>query len=277
MTKQAVTRNGFILSLKLVSTLILASVFLASCGGGSSTPVSNAKPAGYYNMGSATIKDPANAANDIVLSDLQGMISGNRFMMMSPGSVVLYDGMITSISGNDFTATVKIYHGMNAATNSTPPAPIDTTIAGTITEGSTVTGAISGTGIGTGNFSLTFSPTNSTVANLTNVENSWVGDLNGLSQISFDFRIINASGAIDIDVLQAADTGIFQTCQMIGTIAPVTASAVFTLDLNLTSCGPPNNGNYTGFATTTDSSHSSLVIMFSNGTVAGMSVLPVKP
>lgn len=273
-----------LLSVKSILVLVLMAISISGCGGGGGSAVPSAKPAGYYNMGSATIKDPSNATQDLVLSDLQGMISGNRFMMMSPGSVILYDGTITGITGNDFTATVKIYHTMNVAFNVTPPVPIDTTITGTITEGSTITGTIAGTGIGTGNFSLTFSPTNSTAADLANVFHSWGGlnngsTLNGLSQIRFDFRIIDASGAIDIGVFQAADTGIFEPCQMTGAIAPVASTAVFTLDLNLTNCVglATNNGNYTGFATTTDSSHSSLVIMFSNGTVSGMSVLPVQP
>ncbi len=267
--------KGFTLVM-LVLLGIVALVGLQGCGGGSSGGSSTpANPAGYYNAGNATIIDPADGSSDLVLGDLQGLISGNRFMIMSLSAVVLYDGTITSITGNDFSATVKIYYGMDAAVSDTPPTPIDTTITGTITEGSQLSGTIAGTGIGSGNFSLTFSQTNSTDAVITNVVSSWTGGINTVDQISFDFLVFDTSGVIDVDLFRAANNGIFESCQMAGAIAPVAISTVFTLDLNLTDCGvgPSNNGNYTGFATTTDSNHTSLVIMFSNGTVSAMSVL----
>ena len=246
-------------------------------GTGTITNDDNADPTGFYDAGSATIKNPADAANDIVLSDLYAIINNNRLMIMSLSSVILYDATITAVSGNDFTATVKVYHGMDVFWNVAPPAPIETTISGTITEGSQISGTIAGTGIGTGNFSLTYGLSNANVAAVANVMKLWEGDVNTVVQGTFDLQIINANGEIDVGFSDAPNMGIFDRCQMSGTLTSVANTTVFTQTITMIGCRvPENDGDYSGLATTTSSMHDNLVFMLSNGTVSIISVFTVK-
>ncbi len=229
----------------------------------------HADPSGYYSSGSATIKDPANAANDLVLSDLKAMVNGNRMLIVSPSTSIVYDATITGVTQHDFTANVTLYYGMDSAYNVLPPTPILTTMTGTITEGSQITGEIAGTGVGAGSFTLTYSQTNSTAADVANVVSSWVGAINTISQLIFDFKISNTSGDIAVDLGSNADDGIFKSCKMLGGIESVGSSTLYTINLNLTSCyNPEVEGVYTGLATTTNSNHDTLVTVFTNGTAS---------
>jgi hypothetical protein len=231
----------------------------------------HADPSGYYNSGSATIKDPANAANDLVLSDLKAMVNGNRMLIMSQSTAIVYDATITAVTMNDFTADVTLYYGMDGPYNVATPAPITTTMSGTITEASQISGTIAGTGIGTGNLTLSYSLTNSNAADMTNVVGSWVGSINTLPQVAFDFQIVSTAGEIDVDVFDTPDKGIFESCQMTGSISPIANSTLYTLNVSFTTstCAKTSYaGDYTGLATTTDSNNDTLVTTFSNGTVS---------
>ncbi|PCI10854.1 MAG: hypothetical protein COB71_12075 [Thiotrichales bacterium] len=80
-------------------------------------PVVDADPSGYYSAGGAQ-----NGVTDV--TDLQAMIAGERLIMISFANSLLYDGTITSISGNDFTADFTIYtDGENPVTTSTNRTP----------------------------------------------------------------------------------------------------------------------------------------------------------
>jgi hypothetical protein len=267
--------------LSLTGALFVATVALLglqACGGGGTdpAPVVNANPAGYYSSGDATVKDPANAANNLIISDLQGMVNGARFMMMSLSNALMYDGTITSIVGNDFTADVVIYVNMAIADGVTPDPVINTTIKGTITEGSKITGTIAGTGVGSGDFSLTFSQSNSTQAELVNIVKRWGGDINIVLQGTSFELVVKNTGDIEVEAFRSATAGLFKQCEMTGTIAPVSNSALYTLDLNLTAgtcnAGVTREGNYTGLVTTISkiNTNDTLVVMFNNGAVAGM-------
>lgn len=235
----------------------------------------HADPAGFYNIGAATIKAPANVNIDLVVNDLQAMINGNRIMIMSNSNALLYDATITDIEGNDFNADVNIYHGMDIATQETPPTVISTTIQGTITEGSQISGTIAGSGIGSGNFSLTFSPTNSTQADIVNIDERWTGSINSVDQFAlFEFEILN-TGIVQVDGLDSPSAGLFDNCVMTGDVTPIANSTLFNLDLRITfgTCNidiGTREGDHTGFITTKDSNHDTLVVMFTNGTVVGM-------
>ena len=268
--------------LSLTGTLFVATVVflgLQACGGGGGSdpvPVVNANPAGYYSSGDATVKDPANAANNLIISDLQGMVNGTRFMMMSLSNALMYDGTITSIVGNDFTADVVIYVNMAIADGVTPDPVINTTIKGTITEGSKIMGTIAGTGVGSGDFNLTFSQSNSTQAELVNIVKRWGGDINTVIQgTGFQFEVKNA-GVIEVDVFDRPQAGLFRLCEMTGLATPVSGSALFTVDINISagSCidGAAREGDYTGLVTTISkvNTNDTLVVMFTNGAVAGM-------
>ena len=51
---------------------------ISTGGTGTITNDDNADPTGFYDSGSATVKDPTNAANDIVVNDLFAIINDNR-------------------------------------------------------------------------------------------------------------------------------------------------------------------------------------------------------
>jgi len=100
------------------------------------------------------------ADGTIPLDDLQAMVSGNRIMMLSATHKLLYDGTITSINGNSYTANFAIYSdGEN---------PVQATASGTIISGASISGTLSGTGIGNdgsdGTFNLLYANTNDQAA-----------------------------------------------------------------------------------------------------------------
>ena len=63
--------------------VVVMLIGLQACGGGgSSTP--DANPTGYYdNSGTAAVDDDGAGAGSTAINDLQAMINGNRFMMIS--------------------------------------------------------------------------------------------------------------------------------------------------------------------------------------------------
>lgn len=280
------TKNNKNKFFSLITAGFFAAVVLLglqACGGGDSgggdgsTPVVDADPAGYYNSGSATVKNPDfDATEDLVIDDLQAMVNGNRIMMMSLSNALMYDVTITDITGNDFSGDVDVYKNMDAAASASGAvdAVIKTTIKGTITEGAQITGTIEGTTAGSGDFTVTFSKDNSIAAELANVINRWGGAINTVPQLKFFEFEIKDAGVVEVDGLNTPDKGIFSPCRMTGTVAPVENAAFFTLNLNLTQCASINNrnGDYTGLVTTLGKANTNdtLVVMFNNGVVAGM-------
>jgi len=275
--RNTIKNNALTRIFNLIVTFLLIST-LASCGGGGgSTP--DADPTGYYT-GGATVKD-TDGTSDLSLTDLRGMINGNWVMIMSPTQAILYDATITSISGNDFTADVTIYYGMDAGSTTPPPAPISTTLSGAITEGSQITGTIAGTGIGTGTFSLTYSFTNSDIANLANIAKTWTGAINNVPQLSSVFKFnIAGDGTVTVGFVDAADKGIFKGCEMTGTVSPIANTTIYSVNVTMKTNSCPETKyetDYTGFATTSDTNHNTLVIQFSNGIVAFLAELTPAP
>ena len=106
-TKNQTTPLSFFKTLILGLMLALG---VTSCGGGSSAPAPpvDANPEGFYDAGTASVK-MSDDTTDLSFADLRAMVSGTRFMALSESQVLLYDGTITNITGNAFTATVNIY------------------------------------------------------------------------------------------------------------------------------------------------------------------------
>ena len=141
--------------------LLLFALALQGCGS-SESPVVDASPAGYYtNIGIASVDD--GAGGTISVNDLQGIVNDDGvMMMMSTANKLLYDGTITNISGNDFTAEFIIFtDGEN---------PMTATARGTITEGSKIEGTLIGSGAGSGTFSL-LNGTNNETEDISNTIN----------------------------------------------------------------------------------------------------------
>ena len=231
----------------------------------SSTIVLNANPTGYYT-GSAAVKESDNTT-DLAITDIQILINGSRLMIMSDAQVVVYDGQM-SITANDFTSTADIYkNGINTGT---------ATIAGTITEGSQITGTFTGTGLGNGTFTSTYSNLNNTASAAATIEtastsNIWACDVNeGVDTMQLD---IDSSGV----VATAAEMfgTIFQDCQVDGTVTPITGTGLYLINISTinngcatTAAESANTGVYTGFAITKTNTNLNdrLVFTMTNGT-----------
>ena len=138
-------------------------------------PAVDANPIGYYT-GSAAITV---TAGDLTIDapDLQAIVDADTFVVVSIAENLLYKGTITDITGNDYTATVRIYKDNYYIRSAS--------VTGSITEQSTITGTITGTGdYANGSFNLTYSLLNSR-APLTFVMNTEWG--NGVDYFASDF------------------------------------------------------------------------------------------
>ena len=226
-------------------------------------PVPDANPAGYYDVtGTASVGGIPN------ITDLQAIVNGSRIMMMSAANELLYDGSITSINGNDFTATFTIYDdGAN---------PINATVSGMITQGSSITGTLSGSGVGSGTFSLTYATTNNEVASLSKIENttnfSWGAMIGGATATAaFEFIIDAAGGMVDDE---NNVQGLFHACQITSgfgasTISPIAGTNIYEINAELVGCSPNTSVNmeYIGLATTRTQTNAddTLVFMMTSG------------
>ncbi|MCF6261265.1 MAG: hypothetical protein L3J98_14070 [Gammaproteobacteria bacterium] len=121
--------------------LVLLSLILQGCDGGEN----NANPVGYFtDIGIANVDN--DAGKTIKINDLQGVVMDDNIMMMSMSHKIVYDGIITNINGNYFTADFIIFvEDKN---------PTTATANGIITEGSKIEGRLTGSGVGNGTFSL---------------------------------------------------------------------------------------------------------------------------
>jgi len=234
------------------------------------TVIDDANPAGYYiNTGTASVSD--SASGTMVISDLQAMVNGNRIMMMSVANQLLYDGTITSISGNKFTADFTIYRQDDLGNDGWPLPPVSTTASGIITAGSSITGTLTGSGVGSGTFSLIYALSNDQAAAIPRIENgfgniAWAA-LIGTAGSEQEF-VIDKMGVIAHDLSSAP--GIFSSCDFNGSITPVTGSSLYEVAVTLTNCnagGGLANGTYTGLATSRSDStqDDTLVFAVTNG------------
>jgi len=210
--------------------------------------VTDVDATGYYDItGTATVKDD-DAATDLNVTDLQGMVSNNRIMMLSKATGLVYDGTMAINNDNTYTATVKVYrNGLFQE---------DATIAGTLSESASLSGTLSSVGAraGTGTFNLVFSLSDNTESNITRIESTtnntrWVGRLYGsLSDFEYRFRIISPNTFEDFDNPQA---GIFGACGYGGNITPINNTSLYLIDVTeLGFCDDVNirGKSFTGFA-----------------------------
>ena len=264
-------------SLSFFKTLVLGLVLalgIVSCGGGGgggtpTTPV-NANPEGFFDAGTASVKMTDNTA-DLNFTDLRTMVSGTRFMALSESQVLLYDGTITNITGNTFTATVNIYKGGVLLTGAEGTA----TVSGTITTASTITGTLTGVGAGNGTFSVTYSLNNGASA-LTRVAKGWIDPINGGPNEPLA-TIISSTGTLSRQGAYLGSVIVFAGCDIDATnstVFPIPSVNVYNVTANMTGCtNAAVNGAYTGFAATLTAADRELSIAFSNASFSGLSVM----
>lgn len=140
------SRNFYSLFLLLFS-LILAT--LVGCGGGGSSnsgPLPDQDASGLFKDGTAELDGGA-----VMLDDLRGFVHQDRVIVFSAVGYLLIDGVIDSISSDNYTATVDIYEvGVKTQTG--------VSVSGNVMTQSSISGTLSGSGIASGTFNLTFDP-----------------------------------------------------------------------------------------------------------------------
>ena len=273
-------------SLSFFKTLILGLVFalgVTSCGGGSSTPPTpivntvNANVAGYYT-GTAAVKMSDNSTA-LPISDLRVFVNGSRIMAMGlttdATNFVLYDIAISSISGNSYTAVATIY---KAAVN------IGTAnVTGTITEGSSIAGTFTGSGIANGTFSVTYDTVvNARTASLSVIASTrYRGPLNtGNFDIGFD---IDATGNV-ISSFPSINGIKIEGCNIVAgsSLTAIAGGNLYDLVFVLSGCNDVTvNGNYTGLITIFDDTvqpaiNGFMPAAFANGSFAGTAVFNIN-
>ena len=248
---------------------------------GTITNDDHANPSAYYT-GTASVINPNNIATTVDLNDLHVMVSGNRIMMMNTvvgdgDSTILYDAQNVVVNGNDFTADVTIYINMHL---DSVPAPILTTITGTITENARIEGVIgvaNDTGAATGTFTANFSSLSDSPSDSVNIAKTWNSVINGRANMTVEYSF-DTVGVINVGLFKEPIFGIFSACRFTGTVLPIASESLYSINLDLNNCDDAiSNGNYTGFAIPTSVANDSLAFAFSNGTESGISILTVVP
>jgi hypothetical protein len=252
--KHVFKSHWFIRSTLLV---LLAGLALHGCGGSESTPA-NANPTGYYDVtGTASVKADDNTT-DLSISDLQGMVNGNRFIAMSAAEGLVYDGTLTIANVDTFTANISIYRDGALLTTATA--------SGTITQGSSITGTLTGTGAGNGTFRLTYALSNSNPAALERVAVVGGGRqaING-PIVGHEYEVTISGDLVPFNT----SGGAFDLCEMRGTFVPVAGVNVYTITVAVTNCSNAaiNGSSYTGLASTRSDviDNQLLTLVVSNG------------
>jgi len=223
--------------------LIVQGCFHSSSGGGKIGVTPDVDPAGYYDVsGTASVGD--GSGGTLTITDLQGLVNGTRFIAISDANGLVYDGTITEIDVDDFTAIVSVFQDGTLITT----APV----TGMITEGAKITGTLTGSGLGSGTFELIYALSNDTAAALSRVQNDdeeegWFDRVGGGMAIGLAFAV-DAMGNISPGF--SATDGVFNQCVVdTGVIAPVPNTSLYTLNLTLSNCSNTAvNGDYSGLA-----------------------------
>jgi len=238
--------------------VLMAGAMLQGCGGGGSStpsPTPTADPTGYYDVtGTASVGD--GGTGTLTITDLEAVATKNRIMMMSASNKLLYDITIKSISGSSYTGDVLIYTDNQNAMNAT--------VTGNITSGSKITGTLTGTGAGMGDFTLNYL---GQITQTPNTLKTWLLPSIGGSSGAFN---ISTDGQGNITTALPVINGYFAGCTMTGSINLVAGSSIYDVAVTVTSCSSDTNfnGDYTGLAATEDASSTYLylVVTKSDGT-----------
>ena len=173
-----------------------------------------------------------------------------------------------------FIADVTIFTG----TDQNPtPAPIITTLSGTIIEGTRLEGTIAGTGAATGTFSADFNSMSNTQSDSANITNTWSGEINGRADMKMKFSV-DAGGLVSSQFGDEPVSGIFGQCEVTGSITPITSESLYGIELDLGNCTTATStGNYSGFSIPASLANDTLVFAFAKDNVSGIGELTVAP
>jgi len=254
--------KGFAFSFRALRMgfILVAAMLLVSCGGGgggTSTPTA-ADPTGYYGTsGTMTIK--ATDGSQVTL-ETQSIVENNQILLFSSNGFDVYDIHLTSITGNDFSGTAKVYEFF-ADTQSTA----DLTVSGTITAGSSITGTFSSAtaSFGQGTFSLVYNNQMGTIP--TTPSNDWQFYV-AFNNVDFvtDGAGGIASGTPGTPKGVFVFAGVFANCVVnpVGTTAEIGSSKIYKVALTLADSGGTCAfaGDYTGYAVAQDATPTALAM-----------------
>jgi len=228
--------------------LVLSALVLSGCfhSDDDPVPVVDADPAGYYDVsGTASVGD--GSGGTLMITDLQGMVNGNRFIAISDANGLVYDGTITDINVDDFTATVSVFQDGALVTTAS--------VTGMITTGAKITGTLTGNGLGSGTFELIYALSNNQLADLSRVQldviDQWISRVGGSvdSSLALGF-VVETAG--DISHIENPGNGLFNACVIdSGIILPIAGTSLYTIAMTLANCNNASvDGDYEGLAVT---------------------------
>ena len=268
MSRITSLRRSFLINLLV---MVSAVFLLQACGGGghggagaTPPPAITASPGYFDNVtlaGGADVFSDAGNTISLHIADLQGMVHGNQFTLVSVANNLAYFATLTSLSGNNYTADVVIYQNN---------VPIEnTTLSGTLVAGISIAGtfATSGTAYGHGTFSLKYSSANTPVIDVSRIVKGWVNNTPGPPYVSLSSFQIDSAGVLQNTI--AAGVGIFTSCNISGNVAPIPSTALYQVSMTLSSCTTlAMNGSYSGLATsrTQTTTDDRLVVTVTSGT-----------
>ena len=257
----------------LLMFMAAAISLLAACGGDDPAPPPapvNQNPSGLYKTGTGTL-------GGVAVTDMVGFVHNNRIMAFSIAAHVLIDGSITNVSVNSYTATVNVY--TDGVIEQTGVA-----LTGSVTNGSQITGSY-GTGLSSGNFSLTYDSLYTRGATNARINTGQAGPYWGgpvmmsINAMAInDYRVLD-NNFYDFNSFKSSPT---TSCPHSGTITiPSSANNIYTLSESIneslsTYCDSALSAtDYTGFAAIVDgaATDDTLLYAITNATHAVFAVL----
>lgn len=268
----------------LLMLLAMTLLSLMGCGGGDDKKIApNANPNGYFS-GTADVRTLADDEVALHIPDLQVIIYDDRFMAMSHSNHLLYDGTISSVTGNNYEASVTIFEkGLIVGTAS---------VEGQITTGSRVTGDFIGTHAGNGSFDVTYGDDNGQQAS----KERYQTDYNDEAGTGLVWRTVlygegRAHGFADATLddtfwqISSANIGpqnqcIWPTDTSGAVFTAITNSNLYHVNLNFSTCHlAASNGDYTGLATllTESETDDTFLVAYTNGTIGYFATYTKSP
>lgn len=201
------------------------------------------------------------------------LVYNNRILMFSADGHELYDITISSINGNSFTGTATDYYYLTNQQTTT------STVSGTIRQGTSITGTLTGQYLGSGTFSLTYN--NQTGSVPASTSTNW-GLPVGVSSTNY---ILNTDGVGNISTNTTVTDRSFANCTIdttkAHTIAATGSKNLYNVTVTITGCTADTlfNGTYTGLAAVQDASGSTLdlAIVKSDGSRSVSGSFAVQP
>ena len=274
-------------SLTVVLVVLMAFISgftLQGCGGGGSSPVAlpDQDASGLFKSGTAELNSGA-----VLLDDLRAFVYQGRIMMFSVAGHILYDGQISSITSDDYTATVDVYES-GVKTQS------GVVITGKVTSQAQITGTVAGTGSYSGTFTLTFDTAYKTAVPLpttaNNLPDEWDGDLvSEFSRLDDTIRKDNvflSDDGTNKTIVGTVQSDASDSCGFEGVVVPDTNVNIYSFTVQMPSLGfnaancslMSLDSDYTGFASVLSeaATNNELLMAFTDGNQSVFGLLTLQ-